>query len=110
MNELKISRIHKCICDWIHITQGPFSCWVCQQTLSFARWQTGKEAPVNPSKIVRNFNPDFRDRTKAQFEFVWRKGQPVELKFSNGPVELGWPEEPGRGSYGKDFLYDNGCK
>jgi hypothetical protein len=103
----KLSRTHTCKCGWVHIVQGPFSCWACQETLSFAKWQTGKEADPTPSKVVverRPWTVDFRDRTKAQYEFVWRKGQPVELKFSDGPVELGWPQEAGLGRYSRKFL------
>jgi hypothetical protein len=98
----KISRLHRCMCDWLHITQGPFSCWVCQETLSFAKWQTGKEAPVNPTKVVVHRNTDPRDRTKEQVVIRKDKIEQVE-----GPRELGWPDEAGVGRYSRDFINGN---
>lgn len=99
---MKISRLWECKCGWTHITQGPGSCWVCMETLSFARWQTGKEAPVNPAKVVVHRRSDFRDRTKEQV--VIAKDGP---RFTDGPREMCWPEEPGMGRYERGFLNGN---
>ncbi len=99
----KISRLHHCMCDWLHVTQGPFSCWVCQETLSFAKWQTGKEAEFNPTKlVVHRAGADPRDRSKEQV--VVRKDG---IERVEGPRELCWPEQAGVGSYSRDFLGGN---
>jgi hypothetical protein len=73
--------------------------------LSFAKWQTGKEAMPTPTKTVVNRRPwtvDFRDRTKEQV--VIRKG---EIDRTEGPREMGWPDEPGFGKYSREFLNGN---
>lgn len=80
---MKISKLVKCKCDgWIHIAQGPCSCWVCQATVSFEKWQTGKAeelrdkpgfgAPVTLDPDARWWNPDDRDRLKDRITDVRR--------------------------------------
>jgi len=109
----KISRIWICQCGWEHIVQGPCSCWVCMESISFAKWQTGKEAMPMPTKVVVNRRPwtvDQRDRTRDQVERVTIDGVHQMARRTESKRDLGWPEEVGRGAYGRDFLYDNGCK
>ncbi len=80
-------------------------------SISFAKWQTGKEAEPTPVKYVVNRRPhtvDFRDRTKDQVKQVTIDGLHKMAGRTSGGYDMGWPEEAGRGSYGKDFLYDNG--
>jgi hypothetical protein len=102
-NMNKISRLHECQCGWLHITQGPFSCWVCQEQLSFAKWQTGKEAADMPTKVVVHRMSDQRDRLRNQVTVVRGVVSKVD-----GCAEMGFPDEPGRGRYGKEVFYNNG--
>lgn len=87
---MKISRLVKCNCDgWIHIAQGPCSCWVCQATVSFEKWQTGKGeelrdkpgfgAPVTLDPDARWWNPDTRDPLKDLYAVTFRKQQQIIL-------------------------------
>jgi hypothetical protein len=94
------------MCGWLHVTQGPFSCWVCQEQLSFAKWQTGKEAPDMPTKnIVHRVSIDQRNRIKSQV-IITREG----LSKTEGAREMCWAEEPGPGRYGRDLMFDHGHK
>ena len=66
-----------------------------------------------PTKVMVNRRPwtfDARDRTRDQVEPVMIDGLHQMARRNQGQYDLGWPEEPGRGSYGKNFLYDNGWK
>lgn len=116
-DRLKISRLWICQCDWQHITQGPCSCWVCMETLGFAEWQTGKPAPDLPSKLVRYFNPDFRNRIKEDVTKDIGLDDPKSLEYalaknsvagdSEGPRAMGWAEEAGLGRHGKTTLWNH---
>jgi len=82
----KISRVVKCSCGWLHIVQGPASCWVCMDSVSHQLWQTGKPEPerlkkprcrgteLNLNGEGRWWNPDPRDPIKDQLTEV-RRGQ-----------------------------------
>jgi hypothetical protein len=90
---MKRSRLTKCQCGFIHITQGPCSCWVCQNTLTFYAWQTSKPEEIRTKKPLacgkelkldpgaRWWNPDPRDRVKDDV------------------YQMCWPENPGFGTY-----------
>jgi hypothetical protein len=95
---MKISKIVKCNCDgWIHIAQGPCSCWVCQSTVSFEKWQTGKGeelrekpgfgAPLTLDPDTRWWNPDSRDPLKDLYAVTFRKD-----KISYIPREPGYDQ------------------
>jgi hypothetical protein len=101
----KISRTWKCNCGWLHIAEGPCSCWVCMDSIGFAKWQTGKEAPEMPYKLIHNFYHDKRNRIKSQVT-ITREG----VNKTDGAREMCWAEEPGPGRYGRDLLYDHGHK
>jgi hypothetical protein len=66
----KISKLFKCQCRWIHIAQGPCSCWVCGDSISFEQWQTGKV----PKVLARPRH----------------KGKPLEVD----PTRRLYPEDP----------------
>jgi hypothetical protein len=78
---MKRSRLTKCACGWIHIYQGPFTCWVCGEGIDFCHFQTGKPAedrlkrPSGPGKELtldgsaRWWNPDPRDPLKDRHLF-----------------------------------------
>ncbi len=103
----KVSRLWICRCGWRHITQGPFSCWVCQETLSFAKWQTGKEALPTPTKMPVNRQPwtvDPRDRIKDQVEVVVIDGLHQMGRRNHGDREMGFADEAGLGKRGRDWL------
>jgi len=100
----KISKVFRCQCDFIHVTQGPCSCWVCQDSISFQLWQTGKPEPerlkkprhngkeLNIDGTCRLFPEDPRDRTKD----------------GEGAWGMCWPEEPGFGVRGWDWMWGAG--
>jgi len=77
---MKISRTWGCSC-YIHIVQGPCSCWVCMDTLSFAFWQVGHEIGQNVSGLARTWETDNRDRVRDE----------------GGSQAQGWPEKAGLG-------------
>lgn len=92
---MKISRMIKCKCNgWIHIAQGPCSCWVCQATVSFEKWQTGKGeelkekpgfgAPVTLDPNARWWNPDNRDPLKDLYAITFRGQTQVFLDRTPG--------------------------
>lgn len=97
----KISKIIRCSCKWLHITQGPISCWVCQDSVSFEKWQTGKgeekrKKPgfgkdVQIDGTIRPYPEDPRDRIKDEGTYI-----------------MCWPDEIGSGKRGQDWLWGAG--
>jgi hypothetical protein len=85
------------------------------ETLTFAMWQTGKEAPTLPNKAPWELMFDPRDRCKdqirlrrnaanSQMENVYGNFETVR---DDGPDEMGWPAEAGLGREGRTRLWNH---
>ncbi len=83
----KYSKTWTCLCGYVHVVQGPCSCWVCQERFDFI-----------PPSIQKQVYRDLQAMRWSQENLCkWD----TKRSLDRNPREQGWPEEAGLGKLGR---------